>query len=87
MELRLLELPLFSNPKPASQTNLLWHPLSFILGPDNPNFRTPGTDAAFPLHGVITRGLLLRMLKHRIGMSASPGPPPPARSHIPATQA
>ena len=46
-------------------------------------------DAAFPLHGVVKRTQLLRMLKHRIGMYAlDPNAPvPPSQSQIPGAQA
>lgn len=45
-------------------------------------------DENFPLHGLIKRTQLLRMLKHRIGMFAHDGmsPLPPSRSRIPKTQ-
>lgn len=42
----------------------------------------------FPLHGLIKRTQILRMLKHRIGMFAHDGmlPLAPSRSRIPKTQ-
>ena len=45
-------------------------------------------DAAFPLHGVVRRTQLLRMLKFRIGMYAlDPNAPvPPSQSQIPTSQ-
>ena len=45
-------------------------------------------DAAFPLHGVVRRTQLLRMLKFRIGMYAlDPNAPvPSSQTQIPATQ-
>jgi hypothetical protein len=46
-------------------------------------------DAGFPLHGVVTRAQLLRLLKARIGLCAADSlqRPPPSGSRIPATQA
>lgn len=46
-------------------------------------------DAGFPLHGVVTRAQLLRLLKARIGLCGIDAlqRPPPSKSRIPATQA
>ena len=47
-----------------------------------------GVDESFPLHGVIKRTQVLRMLKHRIGLFVHDGmgPWPPAKARIPKSQ-
>ena len=46
------------------------------------------TEAGFPLHGVVTRAQLLRMLRARIGLCVHnpQARPPPSRSRMPASQ-
>ena len=46
------------------------------------------TDESFPLHGVIKRTQVLRMLKHRIGLFTHDGMSalPPAKARIPKSQ-
>ena len=45
-------------------------------------------DFAFPLHGIVTRSQLLRMLKHRIGFLTNlQGKLPSSQTFIPSDQA
>ena len=54
----------------------------------NLSLRLMATDESFPLHGVIKRTQILRMLKHRIGLFQHDGMSawPPAKQRIPDTQ-
>jgi len=69
-------------PDPTCQTSDVTH------GPLCPEYALFCADESFPLHGVIKRTQVLRMLKHRIGLFTHDGMSvlPPAKARIPKTQ-